>query len=294
MELAPQAAPFTPADIRTLIVGDNAFERRLVHDLLITLGVREIILADDAVAAFAQIMLRKPRLVIADAEMRPFSGFMLARELRAAPTAARDIPLILFTSETSPDFAVAAREAGAHEVIAKPVSAEAMRKCLEDAMTRPREFIESKRYKGPDRRQRLMQLAHGPFRRAGDAAPADRAVGLERTARAAVMAAIDEARAKVARWSETGDTALAEGARGAVERASDAAWTGHADPAVTRALAGALRIAEAAALGRADPHVLDVSLAAARAVLAAGQARKAMREALAEAVAEVAESRSTS
>jgi CheY-like chemotaxis protein len=280
MDAANAPPSFDAADVKTLIVSDNAFDRRLVHDLLIALGVKEILQADDAVAAIAQMMLRRPRLIIADAEMRPLSGLGLAREIRASASANRNIPLVLYTSETSPDFAALARDAGAHEVIAKPVSADALRACLAEAMTRPRDFSE---------------LANKPKRRLAmptDAAPA-KSTQLARAVRSEILALIDEARGKVARWAATGDTALVEAARNAIQRANDHAWSGGADRAVTGALAGALRLAEAGLLGRADPHLLDVTLAAARAVLAADPTRRAMREALAEAVNDAAEARST-
>ncbi len=285
MESAAAASVFDPSDIRTLIVGDNAFERRLVNDLLIALGVREIILAEDAIAAFAQIRLRRPRMIVVDAEMRPMSGFMLARELRRSGLAAANTPLILITSETSPDFAEAARGAGAHEVIAKPVSADSMRRCLQGALTRKPDFSAIARR--PDRRSgdpRLQAIA--TERRAQGAS-----VNGERVSRAALLAAIDEARAKIAGWASSGDTTLIEDARNALERASDTAWTTGGDLTLARALSGVMRLLEAADQGRADAAVLDVSLVAARALLAADKGRLAMREALAEAVSHVADKR---
>jgi hypothetical protein len=116
---------------------------------------------------------------------------------------------------------------------------------------------------------------------------------LERAVRSEILALIDQARGKVAQWAATGDTALMEAARGAIQQASDQAWAGGADRTVTSALAGALRLADAGLQGRADPHLLDVSLAAAKAVLSADQGRRAMREALAEAVNDAAEARSS-
>jgi CheY-like chemotaxis protein len=284
MESAAATPVFDPADIRTLIVGDNAFERRLVNDLLIALGVREIILAEDAIAAFAQIRLRRPRMIIVDAEMRPMSGFMLARELRRSGLSAASTPLILVTSETSPDFAEAARAAGAHEVIVKPVSAVSMRRCLEEAMTRKPDF---------------SAIAQRPMRRSGDprlqTAAAERrtqgaGVNGERVSRAALLAAIDEARAKIEGWASSGDTTLIEDARDALERATDTAWTTGGDLTLARALAGVTRLLDAATHGRADATVLDVSLAAARALLSE-KGRVAMREALADAVSNVADKR---
>lgn len=279
MDANAPSPPFDPSDVKTLIVSDNAFERRLVHDLLIALGVKEILQADDAIAAIAQIMLRRPRLIIADAEMRPLSGLGLVREIRSSAKGDRNIPLILYTGENSPDFAAVARDAGAHEVISKPVSADALRACLAEAMTRPRDFSQV-----AAKPRRTMQMPAEP----AGAKPAT----MERAVRAEILALIDEARGKVANWASTGDTALMEAARAAIQRASDQAWAGHADRAVTGALAGALRLADAGLMGRADPHLLDVSLAAARAVLSADQGRRAMREALAEAVNDAAAARS--
>lgn len=279
MDANAPSPPFDPSDIKTLIVSDNAFERRLVHDLLIALGVKEILQADDAIAAMAQMLLRRPRLIIADAEMRPLSGLGLVREIRSSAKADRNIPLILYTGENSPDFAAVARDAGAHEVISKPVSADALRACLAEAMTRPRDFsVQAAR---PKRTLQMPAEAAQP-----------KAAALDRAIRAEILALIEDARGKVAQWAASGDTALMEAARATIQRASDQAWSGHADRTVTSALAGALRLADAGLQGRADPHLLDVSLAAARALLSADQGRRAMREALAEAVNDAAEARS--
>jgi CheY-like chemotaxis protein len=285
MEAAPAPAAFDASDIRTLIVGDNAFERRLVQDLLIALGVKELILAEDMIAAFAQIRLRRPRLIIVDAEMRPVSGFTLTRELRRSGLSAFDTPLVLLTSEPSPDFAEAARAAGAHEVVAKPVSADAMRRSLEEALSRKPDFTALKRR--PERRRGDPRLAPDALGRRSY----DPSVSPERASRTLLLAAIDEARAKINAWAASGDTTLIHDARDALERASDNAWTGGGDLTLARTLAGVMRLFDAAAGGRADPHVLDISLSAARALLSSDKDRTAIREALAEAVSEVADSR---
>lgn len=274
--MADAPASFDPSDVKTLIVGDNAFERRVVHDLLIALGVKEIIQADDAMAAFAQMMLRRPGLIIADAEMRPASGLALAREIRTVKTPHRDIPLILFTSEDSPEFAQAGKEAGAHEVIAKPVSAEALRRCLQHAMTQTRDFSE---------------ISAKPRRTMRAAEAASAKSGLDRAGRTAILLAVEQARSLVTQWEATGDPSLVASAIPIIESAHGQAVAGGGDLALVRALSGALRLAEAAQLGRADPHLLDVTLAAARALLAPADGRTAMREALAEAVSEAAEKR---
>jgi hypothetical protein len=119
----------------------------------------------------------------------------------------------------------------------------------------------------------------------------DPAVSPERASRTLLLAAIDEARAKIGAWAASGDTTLIHDARDALERASDSAWTGGGDLTLARTLGGVMRLFDAAAGGRADPHVLDVSLAAVRALLSSDKDRTAIREALAEAVSEVADSR---
>jgi CheY-like chemotaxis protein len=284
---------FDPTALRVLVVGDNAFERRLVMDLLIALGVKEIITADDAVAAFAQLTLKRPSMVIADAEMRPFSGFMLVREIRTANIQLKNVPIVLFTNEDSPDFAAAAREMGANEVLSKPVSASAMLLCLKDAASRPAPVIERRSYRGPERRLDQNKAYAGPRRRLEDAAPKG-GVKLDTQTRAHVLGGVDEARAAVGRWADTGETAQIDIARAAVERASETAWSAGADEALTRALAASIRLIEAAKQGAVDTHVLELSLKAARAVLSAPTARNAMRQALAEAVTEIAHMRDAS
>ena len=281
--------------LKVLVVGDNAFERRLVMDLLIALGVREIFTADDAIAAFAQMMLKKPDMVIADAEMKPFNGFMLIKEIRNAPISSREVPIVLVTAETSPDFVDMARATGANEVLSKPVSAQLMRQCLHDAAMRPRAAPTKGPYQGEERRVRTPSDYAGPRRRAGDrAAPRGAPVTLDRTVRTQILAAVDEARARISRWSQTGEPALLDAGRAAIERASDAAWTAGADDTLKRALAASIRLTDAARAGHADPHILTVSLSAARAILAAPTNRNSMRQALAEAVSEIADQREAS
>lgn len=262
---------FDPSDIKTLIVGDNAFERRLVHDLLIALGVREIFQAEDSLAAFAQINLRRPRLIVVDAEMRPTSGLHLARELRAKGGPARTIPLILFTSETSPDFAEAALQAGAHEVIAKPVSAQAMRRCVEHAMTVPRAFAEPK--------PRPVPPIVAP--------PANRNARLGVVERDELCGVIDDARMALALWAADNAEAQARLA-GTIEKAVSLAAANGADISILQALSAAQKVADAFTRGRTDARTLDACLMATKAMLSAEPQRRAMREALAEAVAELA------
>ncbi len=241
--------------LRTLIVGDNSEQRREIGELLAGFGVREVMAAEDAVAAFAQLVLRRPALIIADGEMRPFGALALARELRDAEGPGDCAAIVLVTHERSPAFADAARAAGIHEVLAKPVSAEALRACLVGLVAPP--SASAPAYTGPERRSASSE----PY------------LGVDRRARTRVLSAIDEALAHVARWSGTGDTAGIGLAREAVERAHEHADAAGADPALVRALAGAVRLADAASLGRADPHVLAASLKTARSTLTDANAR---------------------
>jgi CheY-like chemotaxis protein len=263
---------FDPSDIKTLIVGDNAFERRLVQDLLIALGVREIFQAEDSLAAFTQLNLRKPRLIVVDAEMRPTSGLHLVRALRASSGASRNIPLILFTSETSPDFADAALQAGAHEVIAKPVSAQAMRRCVKHAMTVPRAFADK-----PKPRPAPPIVAP----------PANPNAKLGMVERDELSGVIEDARMALALWAPENAEAQARLA-GAIEKAVMLATTHGADIAIHQALAAAQKVADAFVRAKTDARTLDACLIATKAMLSAEPQRRAMREALADAVSELA------
>ena len=61
-----------------------------------------------------------------------------------------------------------ARDAGVTEFVAKPVKAQTLLTRIEAVILRPRPFVRSPSYFGPDRRRTGTKDYAGPFRRADD------------------------------------------------------------------------------------------------------------------------------
>ncbi|MEK8052369.1 response regulator [Ideonella sp. DXS22W] len=102
-----------------LIVDDNALNRELAAHLLAGDGF-EVIEADGAVAALAQLSLRVPDVMLLDLAMPGMDGFALAALLRRAPATAT-LPLVAFTALALPREREAALAAGCNGCITKPI-----------------------------------------------------------------------------------------------------------------------------------------------------------------------------
>ncbi len=99
--------------------------RRLVRATLSVIGNFEVSEARDGAAALAEIKRRPPDLVISDLSMRPMDGIAFTRRVRAG-TDNPDVPIIMITGHTDPETMITARAAGVTEVVAKPLTPEAL------------------------------------------------------------------------------------------------------------------------------------------------------------------------
>lgn len=153
--------------ISVLIVDDNRFMRTIVFNSLTGLGIRNIVQADGVEQALEQVHGWGVDLVISDWDMGELSGLDLIRKIRAN-SATRLVPIIMLTSNTQRRNIVTARDAGATEFLAKPVSAQAMYSRIVEVIERPRQYVKTKTYLGPDRRRKRDETYKGPKRRKDD------------------------------------------------------------------------------------------------------------------------------
>lgn len=104
--------------MRVLAVDDSATIRQMLSSTLTEAGF-EVTLARDGREALALASDSTYALVLTDVNMPGLDGISLVRELRArAPY--RYIPIIVITTESSPEFRARGREAGATGWIVKP------------------------------------------------------------------------------------------------------------------------------------------------------------------------------
>ena len=144
-----------------VIADDIERMRALLRGLLEALGVERIREAADGEAAFAAIRDRTPDLLITDFEMHPVNGAELIRRVRRHQDSPdRFLPIIMVTAYSDGDLLGVARDAGANEILRKPVSPAALLAHMAAVLDNPRPFIRTREYFGPERRRRADAVAN--------------------------------------------------------------------------------------------------------------------------------------
>ena len=106
-------------------------------------------------------------IVISDLIMTPINGLILLQWLRTfneSPN--RFMPFLMVSGAADAEHVQAAREHGMHEFMAKPFSVDSLYKNLQRLIDKPRQFVVTQEYCGPDRRRRTLDPPGGENRRA--------------------------------------------------------------------------------------------------------------------------------
>jgi DNA-binding response OmpR family regulator len=95
------------------------------------------------------------------------SGLELVKLIRTSPDCPNPfVPVIMLTGHSQAEHVREARDAGATEFLAKPISAKGVLARMTLVIESPRSFVRTKEYFGPCRRRRADEDYHGPERRA--------------------------------------------------------------------------------------------------------------------------------
>ena len=172
--LAPMIHPTATLDGPTiLVVDDNQHMRKLIMEILRAIGVRDALEASDGAEALNAMRSRRIDLVITDIAMQPIDGVDFVRLLRNSNDSPNPhVPVIMITGHATPAKVAEARDAGVNEFLAKPVTAKGVLDRLQRVIDKPRPFVRTDDYFGPDRRRRADPGYKGPRRRSDDP-PAD-------------------------------------------------------------------------------------------------------------------------
>ena len=153
--------------LKVLVVDDNAHMRKLVTTIMQAFGVFHIFEADCGQKAWTSLRETNPDVLVLDWMMEGMSGIELVQKIRTDPQPPNPfVPVIMLTGHTHIDQVRQARDAGANEFIAKPVSVKTMMSRLVSVIEHPRPFVRTSVYFGPCRRRRGVDEYHGPERRA--------------------------------------------------------------------------------------------------------------------------------
>jgi two-component system chemotaxis response regulator CheY len=157
------------SQLRAFIVDDNENMRLLLRRLLNVLGLRMIGEHVDGASALADLARLEPDFILTDLSMVPMDGVAFTQAIRRSTDAkVRVLPIIMITGHTERSRIEAARDAGVSEILAKPVTPANLYHRIEQIILKPRSFISSATYFGPDRRRQRNPYYGGPLRRASD------------------------------------------------------------------------------------------------------------------------------
>ena len=156
--------------LRVLIIEDKDHMRTLLRRLLNHIGVRIMHEAPDGAAALEMLRTLECDLILSDLSMEPMNGLEVTRRVRQAAGGSTDpsVPIIMISGYTERAKVEAARDAGVNEFQAKPVTPQNLISRITEIIERPRPFVRSATYTGPDRRRRASGNFSGPGRRAND------------------------------------------------------------------------------------------------------------------------------
>jgi len=159
-----------------LLAEDNSYLRSLLTQALKAIGVGNIRVAEHGGEAIdiLRMMAVDPTkaglmsvdVILSNWEMSPVDGMMLLRWVRRHKESPnRFIPFIMVTGYADRDKVAEARNMGVTEILAKPFSVVSLMQRFMQVIDRPRQFVHTPDYFGPDRRRQQMNAPDNKERR---------------------------------------------------------------------------------------------------------------------------------
>lgn len=159
-----------------LVVEDNSYLRTLLFQSLKAIGVGNVKTVEHGGLAIDTMRMMKENpskagmmhldMIFCNWQMSPVDGMMLLRWVRRHKESPdRFVPFTMVTGYADPDKVSEAREMGVTEMLAKPFSVNAMADKLLQIVDRPRQFVHTGNFFGPDRRRTAGAAPDGKERR---------------------------------------------------------------------------------------------------------------------------------
>lgn len=145
--------PFT--GLTGLVIEANRPMRVLLRGLLNGLGVSTMHEAAEAAEGFQMFQHIPADFIITELDMVPLNGLDFVRLIRnAAESPNPMVPVLMLSGLAEHRLVVAARDAGVNAFMVKPVSGDALKATMNAVLLRPRPFVRTEKYFGPDRRRK--------------------------------------------------------------------------------------------------------------------------------------------
>lgn len=157
-------------DFRTtsvLVVDNNRFMRTILRNALTSMNFGNIDEAHSGTQALDMIRGADYDLIITDLEMDGGDGLSLMSDMRNDSGVLNPlVPVIVISGNTTAESVMTARDHGATKFLAKPLSPDSLYSRIVATIEKPRNFVRTSDYFGPDRRRRNVRRLIGKGRRA--------------------------------------------------------------------------------------------------------------------------------
>lgn len=150
--------------ISVLVVDDSRHMRELLATTLQGLGIRKVALAGDGEDARICLGNFTPDVILLDIRMPRMDGITFTQRLRAGAFPADPfLPIVIVSGMADQGTIAEARDAGANEFLAKPISIKGLYGRIASLIDNPRDFVKSNGFTGPDRRRRRDRRSEADF-----------------------------------------------------------------------------------------------------------------------------------
>lgn len=142
------------SELRILVIEDNPPMLDIIKSILHSFEVGEVHTARNGETGYKLFCEVDPDLVICDWMMKPGDGISFTRKVRTDPSSPNPfVPVIMVTGFSVKKRVIQARDAGVTEFLVKPFTAKDMYARIVQVIEKPRKYIRSKSFFGPDRRR---------------------------------------------------------------------------------------------------------------------------------------------
>jgi two-component system chemotaxis response regulator CheY len=122
-------------NLRVMIVDDTTTSRMLIRDGLESLGIKNVVQANDGEQALKLMMASPVHLVISDFNMPKLDGLQLLQAIRAYKPTTKT-PFIMLTGRSDREILEKGMKLGLNNYITKPFTIPALKKALETVVGR--------------------------------------------------------------------------------------------------------------------------------------------------------------
>lgn len=144
--------------ISVLVAEHNSYMRQTIHSILRTFNIGQVIDAKTPDQAWDEFCVSRPDVVFVD-WAPSFDGMSVLKRIRRDTESPNPfVPVLVMTSLTEQQHIFTARDLGMTEFLAKPFSPRLIFQRLLTIADRPRAFVRTADFFGPDRRRRHVAV----------------------------------------------------------------------------------------------------------------------------------------